>query len=439
MTSVLRSLDHGDRAPVPAYSTGISDFFPRPKLRVVEGSFIDKDIFEISSINGGVNGEIEGSFVEFRYPGHEKGYLDLSSLVLNIAGSVTKEGGGALEADDKVTLADGFMFTLIKSISVYLNDHQVDLNTVHSYSAYVNMVTAMNPHHRETLGECIGFANKRTPDVITDAHMADSAAETAHLRAHGFHYSAPLTCDIAGSDMYLVSNVSLRIKIEFNSDQFMLNTPTANFRPRLKISRCTLQLTTRTPRPEAHSALMESMLNAPLSYIYPKMLHKNYILPAQQTSLSMDYPFSKVIPETLYIFMVRMPSAAGDYKRNPFYFGHNNIQSLQVYADNKNMCDIKCSFPGKCTNFYYNTLASLGAETFHGLTKDLFMNGRTIAVISLEPEKLSDVVAIEKDGNLRLSMQLARPADENIVVYILGTTTAVYYIDKDSNVYTDTR
>ena len=440
MASVLRTHnDYTDRAPVPGYSTGISDFFPRPKLRVVEGSMIDKDVFEIPSINGGTNGEVEGSFAEFRYPGHEKGYLDLSRLVLKVSGQVTKEDGKPLADTDSVSLIDGFVYGLIKSITIHLNDHQVDLNPIHCYAAYVNMVTTMNPHLSPSLGKCIGFNNEKIPSVITEAHMTKIKDEITSLRSHGFNFTTPLTCEVGGSDMYLFSNVSLRVKIEFNNDSFVLNTPTDGFHPRLKITDCRLQLTTRLPRIEAHTALLRAMRNAPLSYVYPKTLHKNYILPANQSSLNMDYPFGKIIPETMYVFMVSMDSANGNYKKNPFFFHHNNLKSLQVYKDNKNVYDVACSFPGKCSDFYFKTLDSLGLETFHGLTFDRFIDGKTIAVISLEPEKLRDVIPIEKDGNLRLSLHLSQPSTENIIVYILGSTTGVFYIDEGLNVYTDTR
>jgi len=44
------------------------------------------------------------------------------------------------------------------------------------------------------------------------------------VKAHGFYYMAPLLMDVATMDMYLLDNVSMRIRLEFATDKFVINT-----------------------------------------------------------------------------------------------------------------------------------------------------------------------------------------------------------------------
>lgn len=76
---------------------------------------------------------------------------------------------------------------------------------------------------------------------------------------------APLLMDVATMDMYLLDNVSMRIRLEFATDEFVVNATSATSTH--KIDSCKLHLTTLKPRDSARESLGMSLQRNPLSYV----------------------------------------------------------------------------------------------------------------------------------------------------------------------------
>jgi len=184
---------------------------------------------------------------------------------------------------------------------------------------------------------------------------------------------------------------------------------------------------------------LTDLYNAVLSAMCLRRHYKTYVMASNQTQLAIDMPWSSTIPEKLFLFMVDMKAYAGDYTINPLHFGHNHLSKLLVTVNNTSVYNISTSFPTQYSDLYYHSLNALGLEKGYSLTKNGFVNGKMIAVMDLQPEKLQDALAIENSRSLRIGVELSQPPTSNIVLFLVGDTQGVIYIDNERRVVTDIR
>lgn len=435
------------KTPLSSYVAGVSDMFPRSnRLRMVESGIEDRCEVDVLPFNAGINGSVTDNYAEFRWPAGQNCYIDLSRLVLEIKGNLKKGDGTSLGEADHAVLCNSAMHSLIKSVSVYFNGQQVEQNPLYNFSSYVRLETGMSPSLKKTLGRNMYYYDSSSiprtynKEIFTNASTQEKSA-MSEVKTHGFHFMAPLLLDIASMDMYLLDNVSMRIRLEFASDKFVINAEpeASSSNPKVEIETCKLHLTTLKPRDSAREALNKSLLRSPLSYIFNKTLYKTYVMASNQTQLSIDMPWGSTIPEKLALFMVDMKAYAGNYSENPLHFGHNHLSKLSVIVNNNSVYNISTSFPSRCSDLYYHSLNALGLEKEHSLDRDGFVNGKMVAVLDLQPEKLQDAIAIENSGSLRIAVELSQPHDSNIVLFLVGDTQGVMYVDSDRRVVTDIR
>jgi len=435
------------KTPLSSYVAGVSDMFPRSnRLHMIESGIEERSEVDVLPFNAGINGSVTDNYAEFRWPAGQNCYVDLSRLVLEIKGSLRKEDGTLLSEGDHAVLCNSAMHSLIKSVTVYFNGQQVEQNPLYNFSSYVRLETGMSPSLKKTLGRNMHYYDHSSiprsyaEDYFTGASEQEKS-DMNEVKTSGFHFMAPLMLDIATMDMYLLDNVSMRIRLEFASDRFVINTsPQAvGSKPVVKIETCKMHLTTLKPRDSAREALNKSLIRSPLSYIFNKTLYKTYVMASQQTQLAIDMPWGSTIPEKLSLFMVDMKAYAGDYNMNPLHFGHNHLSKLFVTVNNNSVYNISTSFPSRCSDLYYHSLNALGLEKEHSLDRHGFVNGKMIAVMDLQPEKLQDAIAIENSGSLRIAVELSQPYDSNIVLFLVGDTQGVIYVDNDRRVVADVR
>jgi len=77
------------------------------------------------------------------------------------------------------------------------------------------------------------------------------------------------------------------------------------------------------------------------------------------------------------------------------HFGHNHLSKLSVIVNNNSVYNISTSFPSRCSDLYYHSLNALGLEKEHSLDREGFVNGKMVAVLDLQPEKIQDAIAID--------------------------------------------
>ena len=105
------------RVPVANYVASVSESFPRPeKDRSMECGMERRFELTVTPSNASNTGYGRDGYIEFRIPGCGGQFIDLSTLILNLTGHVTKASGEKVGMSDGVRLANIPVCTLFKSI-----------------------------------------------------------------------------------------------------------------------------------------------------------------------------------------------------------------------------------------------------------------------------------------------------------------------------------
>ena len=425
--------------PVGQFVAGVSSSFPRPGRQHTLESAIEKRIeLTVKPANATSDGGFTGDgFVEFRVMGCPGQLLDLSELVLDIEGYVVM-GDGTVAADDSdVQLTNLAMCTLIRSVAVYLNNVQVDTVTSYGYSSYIRTLLNTPAWREHNTLKMMGYTGLGMYSKLTQTAIDASKGRNVT----SFAFLAPLCVDIASCDGYLLDNVDVRIRLELASDKFVLNTCTPTSAPRYKLTKTDLRVTKLKPMDNAIQALSNQLEKVPQVYVFDKTMYCSRPVAVGQTRVTIDNPFGKVIPSKMWFSLVGMARTLGVYNMNSVYFHHEGIRKLDVLLDNELVYSLYYDWVKKRYLEAYGQFVRC-AGTGHAplVTYDNFGEGSTIHLLSLTPEVVGDdVIQIEREGQMRVSIELGSAPSENLLLMLYGQTQGTLSVDRDRNVLVDVR
>lgn len=438
--------------PISDYALSVVDEFPRiNRQRQVESSIASKTLVDILPVNLSSHARLKDKYLEFRVPGVKGAFIDLAKLILELKLSVTQaDGQTKVEEAVNVEFCNGTANTMFKSIQVYVGDQMVESNPYFNYWSFLKMLTTFSTLKLKSFGEIGNLLKDNRSGGAGVAETYDAAYFTSlgskykrHLKDikdHGLHLTFPLMSDITSCDQYLCDDIPLRIRLELANEAWYLNTDGDGSAVRAHIDFAKLWVTRLQPYPSALLALNKELETGKITRtIFNKTLYKSLVLGKQQTSIVCDQPWGNVIPERLYIVMADMRAFSGVYNKNGLYFKNADLSELTVSVNGMNMYKNTVSFPHECTRVYYDILDSLGVENDTLLDYDSFRKGRTVFVFSLLPEDIRGTVPLEHSGNLRISLQLKKGLDENLVIICFGDTKGVLSINSERHVSCDTR
>lgn len=310
-------------------------------------------------------------------------------------------------------------------------------------------MTSLSPEKIRTLGRNTFLYRDEKGSGIVDTYTENyfenlnklEKRVTESTKENGIHLCSPLLMDMNGLDGYLLDKVDINLRLEFASPSFVINTHQDGSKIKIHVDLCKLWASRIFPHPQAIAALNNS-LSEPgsfVEYIYNKQLVKSYVIAQNQSSITADIPWGNCIPSKLYMCIVDMDSFSGSYKRNPFYFNHNELSGLSVSVNGRSIYNFTLSFPHQFAPLYYYTLKSLGFEGEHLVNYDAFTRGRMIAVLDLRAETVKDAIDPEYSGNLRIHMTFKKAGSSNKVLLLFGDTQGILRINENRQIYSDIR
>ena len=154
-----------------------------------------------------------------------------------------------------------------------------------------------------------------------------------------------------------------------------------------------------------------------------------------QSVISVDDIFNGVVPHNICIFFIKQKALVGSYNENGAYLSHCNMSSLRLDLNGNTISSYQTSFPKQFANVFHHTLFNLKGSS-HLLTHQNFKQGRAVYMFDLSSSDCCDDLKIEKSGNVRLNVQLDRANEENVMMFVIGTTTGLIEIDSSRRVKT---
>ena len=444
----------GAKIPLEYYSSSIIDQFPRSnKIRNVESSIASTQQIDILPVNLPINQRLRDNYLEFRIPGTQGAFLDLSNIVVDFKVSLTKDDDTTkLEEDDNVEFVNGLSNTMFKSVQVFLGEQVVETNSNFNYWSFIKLISCMPPSKMSTLGRIGAFRTDWSDDdgiitnEFTNTYFTGATAKNkkinTDLKSRGLSMCFPLALDISTLDQYVLDNIDVRVRLELSPHAWLLNTSaTDGSKYRIHMDYAKLWVTRVFPYPSAYLALNGALVSSPdpVTYTFNRTISKTYVLTGNQTSLLIDQPWAQVIPNKIYMVIVPMNYYAGLHQGNGLYFENAKLRSIAIYLNNNAIYRIAGDFDNHYSRLYYETLKTLGLERDSILGYDSFNKGRSIFAFDMSSIQTKDSLPVERSGNLRMELEFAGGVTYNRMVLLFAETTGILSIDGQRTVLCDVR
>ena len=435
-------VDTGVERVIPSHNvkTIINPNLPSlDQLMEIDGSIdLRKNIFiypEPSDINN--LGPID--FVIHETPGY---YLDLSSIFLDVKLRLLDgEGARANVAAWRSYFINNLSQSLWSTIKTSLNNTNIEsnyynqqLSNLHHILSTPNIIVKERGRVQgafeiepNTLRETVN------DDLIGTAPIVD---RIAFAKQDTIHLTAPLHLDLSSATKYLVDGIHMKITLEPSHPHILIKRSDADGAARVnhKFTIDSIRLGVTKIKPSDGVLISETkrLLNKPFDYVVRRNLVKDTVFPVGHRELTISRPFQAVVPNKLYIFMVNQSGARGAYHRHPFFYGSNTLQSYSVKLDGLEIAGHETS--EGLVQTYVESLKAHGEDYFipYNLYKE------SCFVICIDTNQGSDLntLAVERRGNLQLSLHLRDALPESLLVYVVGIVDSSFDIDGNKSVTT---
>ena len=213
----------------------------------------------------------------------------------------------------------------------------------------------------------------------------------------------------------------------------------------MKIHFCTL-LVRRIKLVEATKLALQTTIETNHQVIrYPRHHDKmkSELLTSVSSNFEFDNQFFGHILNHLTMCAVENRPMYGVFKENPFYFKHNNLESLTVSVDSDTLIQLDFDFDNGNYVEAYNTLMRSTGQYKGGRSMLVdyhdFGNGTMILVFDLTArcECNSEQFTVKKLGNLHTNLKYNNALTEKNNLVLYGEFDGALTIDAEHNVFTD--
>lgn len=253
-----------------------------------------------------------------------------------------------------------------------------------------------------------------------------------------------LHLDMFNTSKYLLNGVDFLLTFELNRPDFYLMKKNEKNTSELEILDATLYMEHVKLNPEvslSHEKLLENKM---AMYNYKRVDVRNFLIPANASSFSLDNVHNGALPELMIIGFVDTNAYNGDVKKNPFNFQHFNLSDFTASVNGYEITPRNLEFDfdkknPKSQRAYFQFFKQLNFHRFdrsNQVTRDLYNNGLFLLAYDLTPDRGVDCANILQGGAIRLSGKFTKPLANSITAIVYMQFDADLGIDKARNVYT---
>ena len=271
---------------------------------------------------------------EFDIQGKTGQYLQLSSLRLHIKLRVLKADGKDLLDADKIALCNLPGGSLFSQIEIEINGKPVPslTNTHAAYKQYLETICSYGFNARKSHLECSGF-EMDTPHKFTDfaANGVNLGHNTRRLlieKSRVFDLCFPIQSDFLQSSRLLPPMTRLGIKLQRNSDLFLLQGVTGDYK--ITIDEIDLHFRHITLRHSIYNAQMNRWGKEMARYPISRTDIRNFSFAEGLSLISIPNLITGALPKHLLIGLVNSSDYHPKITGNPYNFSHNNFDRACV-------------------------------------------------------------------------------------------------------------
>ena len=415
---------------------------PPTQTSIESGSYVEYNA--ISSIT-------DGTPIEFVISGNGQDYLDLANTQLYVKVDITKSDGTAINDTAQVGPVNLLLHSLFSEVDIKLNDILItSTNNTYAYRAYLETLLSYGGDAKETqLAASMFYKDEAgkmdNANPIPDAANSGLKKRNAFFRTGGtVEMLGRIHSDLFYQPKYLPNDMTLRVRLVRNKNEFCLMTDTAAEGYKLRIRDCKIYIRKVKLSPSIFVAHAKALEHGNAKYPIRRVICKTFTVPRGNLDCSQENIFSGQLPTRLVIGCVDNDAYNGVYGKNPFNFKHYNLTQLKVYLDGQQQYvrPLELNFATQQYIFGYMSLftgtGKQYADEGNQIQREDYDKGYTIYAFDLTPDLAEDDhFNLIKEGNVRVDMKFATQLTNTINVIVYAEFENVIEIDRSKNVVFD--
>ena len=416
------------------------DFFTVPPTQVVvKRGYWD----EINPTNPVTN---DGPY-EFRIPS-DPHMLQLSKNYLYMQLKITSLDGAVWPAATAPPIAPINLIgkTFFKQAKLFLNGRLVyDSGDKYAYRAYFETDLNFGFDAKLTHLQSSMFTDEAGDKVDTNDNTGFKARATWFKNEAVVEVTAPLHIDLFMQDRYLLNNTELRLELNRNNNDFLLQCPNGMGNVQLTVSQMKWYVRKVEVLDSISLALEQAMLKTTAKYPIRRVQMVNLHIPSTAQSTPLNTLFTGQLPRRVIIACVDADAYRGNQKKSPFNFKCYSISEVKIISGGQTFPahPLKLDFErNKYIRAYdqlFDALDIARDNKGNYITRADFKTGKCYFAFDLTPdEDDSGHWDLIKEGTTSVELTFAQPIPATgIEVIIYAEFDNLIMIDKNRHVFHD--
>lgn len=377
--------------------------------------------------------------IEFLIRGTPDDYIDLGDSRLLVQVEITKKGGGAWDADDKVAFVNQPISSLFQDVFLKIGNTQVEGGQhVYPYNAYISSLIDFHPSAKKTHMQSWGW-HEDTPSKFDDAtNEGFSLRKQETESGKVWELMGPLFLDMTRQSRYLLPQTDVYLKLLPAKADFVLHSLGTRIKYDFVFKKCILYVRRLQVMNSVVSGHNTGLNTYNAKYPVNHIDIATFTITKGISSYIKDGLFASQVPKMVIVGMLEHDAFNGNMKKSPFNFQHFNLNRIGLYRDGELVPgqlftpDYKKDFYMHAYNNTMSTLNFFNSDDSNGMTIEHFLNGYNLYAFDLTPDNTNQGPHrhLIKTGSLRLEISFADPLAQPITVMLFAVLDSKVEITK---------
>ena len=415
---------------------------PPTQTSIESGNYVEYN--PISSIT-------DGTPIEFVISGSGQDYIDLANTQLYVKLDIRTPANVVVDGNSRVGPTNLLLHSLFSEVDVKLNDVLItSTNNTYAYRAYMETLLSYG-NEAKTTHLTSSLYYKDDAGKMDDANPTDDACNSGLKKRQGYFREGRsvellgrIHADMFYQQKYIPNDVTIRIRLVRNKNNFCLMSSTPDENYKIHISECKIYARKVKLSPSVFVAHAKGLENGNAKYPLRRVICKTFTVPRGNLDCSQENLFSGQLPTRLVIGCVDNDAFNGNYQKNPFNFKHFSLSQLKIYMDGQQQSvrPLELNFEN---NHYINAYMSLFSGTGKQFTdegnqihREDYARGYTLYAFDLTPDQgEDDHFNLIKEGTVRVDMRFSVVLPNTINVIAYAEFENIIEIDRSRNIIYD--
>jgi len=429
------------------------------KTALVQTSIVSKKSFEVRPLSllntgGHVDFIITSAINEYTK-------LDETTIYAKFNVSLSRKDNTNVEiADwDKVSIVNNFLNSLFTQVDLSIGETQTTLSLqTYPYRSYFELLLGSKEESRNVyLSNCGFFKDEmdlaNTPitsrqELISYKRPRDATTDVSIFKGKTCELEGKLHLDLAMQPKSVLGGTTLKIKLVPNKPEYYFMISDDNLTAKIEFQDIHLNVVKETVTNNIVTAHRAALNVSPARYIISRNEVRSFTIDNGVTGKNLENVITGNMPRSIFVALISNDAYNGNYKKNPYYFHHYNVNSICCYL-NGEPYPLRALTPDFKNNIYLREYFGLlrstnqlnnNVKTF--ISKKDYKNGYTIFAFDLSADHsegyyTSGYVNQPKQGVLRIEIKFSKATTETINALIFSEFDNQINILEDRQAITD--